>query len=634
MEETKPYKTGQTRFFLVSQSFYPNVHDLKIQNSYRSDHSPIILQIKLNNFRIGRGLWKFNNSLLYDPNYVHIVKEVINKTKEQYASLVYNRENLNLIDSNEIDFTISDQLFLETLLTEIRGKTISYASFKKKETNKSEHLLSEDINKLEEITQTDEILEQIEKKKTDLRILRQNKMRGQYIRSKTQWVEEGEKPSKYFINLETKNYVNKTIPKLIDKSGNIIENQKRILNEAKNYYKNLYSKNETIKSINLNNALPHKDIPKLSENMKASLEGEISFIELTDAIKRMKNEKSPGSDGYTNEFLKKIWIDIGKFIHRSIKYGYNQGEMSITQKQGIITCIPKGDKPKQYMKNWRPISLLNNIYKLASSCIAERIKSVLTILINNDQTGFIPGRFIGENTRLIYDLLHYTEENDIPGILLLIDFEKAFDTISWIFIEQVLDFFNFGYSIKHWVKTFFTNTKSAITQNNFLSDFFTIERGCRQGDPLSPYIFLLCAEILGILLRKNENIKGITIEDSEFLISQYADDTTLILDGSPESLDASLCVLELYAEWSGLKMNLEKTKVVWIGKKKYSQDTMCVKWGLEWGSNRFTLLGIKYSVDLQEMETLNFELKFKEIERTMKSWSTKYLSPIGKKYYN
>ena len=114
------------------------------------------------------------------------------------------------------------------------------------------------------------------------------------------------------------------------------------------------------------------------------------------------------------------------------------------------------------------------------------------------------------------------------------------------------------------------------------------------------------------------------------MISQYADDTTLILDGSPESLDASLCVLELYAEWSGLKMNLEKTKVVWIGKKKYSQDTMCVKWGLEWGSNRFTLLGIKYSVDLQGMETLNFEPKFKKIERTMKSWSNKYLSPIGK----
>ena len=106
------------------------------------------------------------------------------------------------------------------------------------------------------------------------------------------------------------------------------------------------------------------------------------------------------------------------------------------------------------MKNWRPISLLNTTYKLASSCIAERIKSVLPSLISNDQSGFIPGRFIGENTRLIYDILHFTEEKDIPGILLLIDFEKAFDSIAWTFIEQVLDLFNFGKSIKHWIQTF------------------------------------------------------------------------------------------------------------------------------------------------------------------------------------
>jgi hypothetical protein len=135
-------------------------------------------------------------------------------------------------------------------------------------------------------------------------------------------------------------------------------------------------------------------------------------------------------------------FNIAVFL--SINYGYKTGQLSITQKQGNIICIPKGDKPTQFMNNWRPISLLNTVYKVASSCIAEQIKSVLPILISNDQTGFIPGRYIGENTRLIYDILHFTEEQDIPGIPLLIDFEKAFDSISWMFIESVLDFFNFG----------------------------------------------------------------------------------------------------------------------------------------------------------------------------------------------
>jgi hypothetical protein len=124
--------------------------------------------------------------------------------------------------------------------------------------------------------------------------------------------------------------------------------------------------------------------------------------------------------------------------------------------------IPKGDKPRKFMKNWRQISLLNTVYKLVSSCIADRIKSVLPILISNDQMGFIPGRYIGEHTVLINDILHFTEEQEIPGIPLLIYIEKAFNSISWMFIESVLDFFNFGFSIKQWTKTCYTNITSAV----------------------------------------------------------------------------------------------------------------------------------------------------------------------------
>ena len=140
--------------------------------------------------------------------------------------------------------------------------------------------------------------------------------------------------------------------------------------------------------------------------------------------------------------------DIGIFLLRSLNYGFDNNELSTTQKEGIITCIPKSNKDRKYLKNWRPISLLNCSYKLASACLANRLKTVLSDLISKDQTGFMAGRYIGENIRIIYDLLYFTEEENKPGLLLLIDFEKAFDSVSWTFINNVLDFFNFGVSFK------------------------------------------------------------------------------------------------------------------------------------------------------------------------------------------
>lgn len=231
-------------------------------------------------------------------------------------------------------------------------------------------------------------------------------------------------------------------------------------------------------------------------------------------------------------------------------------------------------------------------------------------MIDFDQTGFISGRYIGENIRLIYDILQYTEENEIPGLLLLIDFEKAFDSVSWEFLYSVLKFFNFGQSIIHWVKVFYNNIKSAIIQGGNLSNFFTIQRGCRQGDPLSPYIFILCAEILAIKIRGNKNISGIKVTETEHKLSQFADDTSLILDGKEKSLSEALAELDWFAKISGLNINFSKTQVIWFGSKKYSEEVLCSGKNLTWGMTSFKLLGVNFDIDLAKLEKINFEEKF------------------------
>ena len=133
---------------------------------------------------------------------------------------------------------------------------------------------------------------------------------------------------------------------------------------------------------------------------------------------------------------------------------------------------------------------------------------------------------------LLYDIMQNCEQLSQDGLLLLVDFEKAFDSVSWSFLYKTFEFFNFGPSILSWIKLFNNNVTAYISQCGFLSDKIPIKRGCRQGDPIASYEFLICAEILSKMLTSNKNIKGISIGENEYLVSQFADDTTILLDGT------------------------------------------------------------------------------------------------------
>ena len=179
---------------------------------------------------------------------------------------------------------------------------------------------------------------------------------------------------------------------------------------------------------------------------------------------------------------------------------------------------------------------------------------------------------------------------------------------------------------------FFKNIQSCVIVNGHLSEWFYLHRGCRQGDPLSPYLFILCAEILAALIRNNNDIKGIKfikVINTTFVISQYADDTTLILDGSKTSLETCLRVLKLYADISGLRVNIEKTKLIWIGSEKNSEVKFCEEHNLCWDNSEFTALGVKFPKDLKAITELNHLSKIEEMKRLFSNWSKRILTPSG-----
>ena len=185
------------------------------------------------------------------------------------------------------------------------------------------------------------------------------------------------------------------------------------------------------------------------------------------------------------------------------------------------------------------------------------------------------GRFIGENIRLIDGVIKFAATKNIPGLQLFLGFERAFDTVEWAFIHKTLQHFNFGPSLVNCINTFYNNSESCVLNNGWSSNFFKLERGVRQGCPLSPYLLILCIEILAEKVRTCQNIKGIKVFGQEIKISQYADDTTLILDGSNEAFTSSLQVLDDFRKISGLELNDKKTEVLWIGANKGSGVILC-----------------------------------------------------------
>ena len=207
-------------------------------------------------------------------------------------------------------------------------------------------------------------------------------MNGIKIRARINWLKEGEKPTKYFCNLEKFHYTEKTIKRLQKDNGDIIFDQTTILEETSNFYKKLFSRQA--ESHDLNKITSAYKIPQLTLDEKNGLEGELTLSEISKALKNMKNDKSPGIDGFPSEFYKVFWGKLNVTILNALNESFKKGILSTSLRHGIITCLRKGNKPREFIKNWRPTTLLTVPYKIASAAIANRLKSVLDKIIKKE----------------------------------------------------------------------------------------------------------------------------------------------------------------------------------------------------------------------------------------------------------
>ena len=404
------------------------------------------------------------------------------------------------------------------------------------------------------------------------------------------------------------------------------EDQFNILDKEKCFYESLYkSKNIDAEKLKNSSFFNPENITPLNEDERLSCEGQITSEECYNALKDFKVGKTPGTDGFPAEFYRFFWPEINKEMTESFNFAFQSRKLSITQRRGIISLIRKKFKDKTILENLRPISLLNVDYKIVTKAIAKRLEKVLTSIINPDQTGYVKGRYIGENVRLIQDIIEHTNLTGKKGIALFLDFKKAFDSIEWPYLKAAINILNFGPDILNWISIFYNDVSSCVLNNGHASTFFPLQRGVRQGCPLSGVLFVLGIELFGRAL-KNKSIKGILVNNHEIKVTQYADDTTVFVRDR-DSVIQLFDLLQNFSLLSGLEINIAKTEAMWLGQWKNNEDT---PFGFKWPKEPILSLGIFFSHNRTHVEELHFGAKVRELEQTLNAWKRRKLTLYGK----
>ena len=401
---------------------------------------------------------------------------------------------------------------------------------------------------------------EISKIKEELFDIYTRRGKGSKILSRVKWWEEGEKSPRYFHNLEKTRGKDKVWHRIKNKHGDLVFDPYEIQKCQVDFYKELYTANNAMNEDSKTDILKHLD-KVLDEGSKGKLDEDISMAEVIHALKKQKTNKSPGPDGIPVEFYKMYWHTVGEELLNVFHSGLDNRRLAHSQYLVVIKLLYK-KRPREDIKNWRPVCLLNADYKLLSKVLAERIKSVLPKIIHSDQKGGVDGRYIGENIWLIEDILYEMENENSDAVILMLDMEKAFDRVEWGWLFKVLAYFNIGERFISWLMTIYQHAQCSILTNGIQSEYFPISRGIRQGDALSASLFVVQAEPFAQLIRTDTKIQGFKIDNgygtTHIKACQYVDDTVTVLKNK-SMIKHFFHLIERYGSVSRAKLNVSKT---------------------------------------------------------------------------
>ena len=343
----------------------------------------------------------------------------------------------------------------------------------------------------------------------------------------------------------------------------------------------------------------------------------ISYEKTT--VYRLGSLKDSDAEFYTQKNLKWSSGPIETLVN---------GHLNPTGRHILINLIPKKHKNELELRHWRPISILNNDFKIWSKSIANRLEEA-TYLIGKEQTGFIKGRSIFSNVKKTMEIVSHLNKANKPGVVVIIDFEKCFDQIEYRAIEGVFKFFGFGTKFIEMMFLLFNDLVMRTQCNGYTSNYFKKTRGVNQGCCASPLIYSYCSAVIQHVVYANDSIQGIELFGIKNLLSQFADDTAAFLTYSRLVLEEFTKELLHIETLMGLKISYEKTTVYRLGSLKDSDAEFYTQKNLKWSSGPIETLGVKINADGTINDT-NFTEIITKLKTVCGKWINRQQTLFGK----